>query len=130
MRRLTVDGKFCSLLSYHFVIINHFRHHKCISLAFYLVSSLNNSIRAHEKCASSLVLHEGLFPLIMKYAKTIHVERNTSAKTGIEYKKNVHIHYGEISSDEEVDFDGNEVFHIYNKQGPSSSKIPNRTSRK
>lgn len=34
------------------------------------------------------------------------------------------------SSKEEVDFDGEKIFHIYNKvQGPSPSNIPNPTSK-
>lgn len=65
----------------------------------------------------------------MEHAKALQVERNLRAKMGIEFKMNVHVHYGDTSSDEEVYSDGDEVFHIFNKQGPLSSKS-NPTCRK
>lgn len=79
-------------ITYHFKWLLTYR--KCISFPFYFVSSLKNSIRAHDKILSSHVLHEGLILLIIEYSKALHVERNPMAKKWHEFKKNVRVHYG------------------------------------
>lgn len=70
MRYITLDEHFASIFSYHFMILNHFRHDRRISLPFYLLSSLENSLTNHAKNDDNPILHEGLIMLIMEHNKS------------------------------------------------------------
>lgn len=124
MQYLSLDRKFYSIFNYHFVILYHFHHCKCISIMFYLVSSLKNSLKDNEKNITSPILHEGLILPIMEHAKSFYVERNLVPKYGIELKKNVRVHYSDTYFKyEDVDCDNEELFHIYENQHLLSSRI-------
>lgn len=64
----------------HFVILNHFRHDKRVSLPYYLFRSLNN----HSKNPSNSVLHCRLLLLIYEHCKTLTILENKrlSASSG------------------------------------------------
>lgn len=74
MRYITLDGPFTTIFSYHFTILNHFRHDRKIYLSFYFLSSLENGLSNHANNNDNHVLHEALNLLIMKYAKMNEVK--------------------------------------------------------
>lgn len=74
MRYITLDGHFDSIFSYHFTILNHFRHDRKISFPFYLFSSLEHSLSNHAKISENPILHEELILLIIEYAKVHEVK--------------------------------------------------------
>lgn len=73
MRYITLNGRYASIFSYHFTILNYFRHGKIISIPFYLASSLENSLEKHLENPNNPVLHEGLIVLIMEYTKSLEI---------------------------------------------------------
>lgn len=83
MRYITLDGRYASIFSHYFTILNHFRHGRLISIPFYLVSSLENSLVKHSENQDNLVIHEGLILLIMEYAQAHEVKPSPKDKTHI-----------------------------------------------
>lgn len=73
MRYITLDGRYASLFSYHFTILNHFRHGKLIFVPYYLASSPENSLEKHLEKPSNPILHEGLIILIMEHAESLEI---------------------------------------------------------
>lgn len=81
MRYLTLDNHFTSIFSYHFMMLNHCRHDRRISLLFYLLSSLEHSLANHVKNGDNLILHAGLTMIIMEYDKPHGVKSSPIVKT-------------------------------------------------
>lgn len=77
MEYITVEGRFSRAHTYHFVLLNHFRHDKKVSLPYYLFRSLNK----HSKNPSSPVLHCGLLLLIYEHCKTLALLENKRLST-------------------------------------------------
>lgn len=92
MRYITHDGHYANIFSYHFMILNHFRYNKIISLPFYLLSFLENSLANHTKNSDNLVVHEGLIKLIMEYAKDYGVKPSPTVQSPNSLT-NTSIHY-------------------------------------
>ena len=68
---VTLDTRFSRVFSHHFVLLNHFRHGIKVSIPFYLLSSLKDSIKGiREKTIANPPLHEGLMLLIYKHIKS------------------------------------------------------------
>lgn len=69
MRYFTLDGRFSTLSSNHFMLLNHFRHKKRVPFSYYLLASLENGIKDFKRNPKNPILHEGLILLVMEYAK-------------------------------------------------------------
>lgn len=76
MEYITVEGHFTRVHTYHFVLLNHFRHKKRISLPYYLFRSLSRSLNKHSKNPSTPVLHCGLIFLIYEHCKILAIQEN------------------------------------------------------
>lgn len=83
------------------MILNHFWHNKRISLPFYLLSSLENSLANHTKNSDNPVLHEGIIMLNMEYYKDHGVKPSSVVKSP-NFPTNIHVHYvSDMEMDEE-----------------------------
>lgn len=68
MEYVTIDGRFTKIYSYHFVLLNHFRHSIKIYFPYYLMCSLNDNLANHIKNPKvSPLAHQGLILLIYEH---------------------------------------------------------------
>ncbi|WP_258316876.1 hypothetical protein, partial [Escherichia coli] len=65
MRYITLDGKFMKVYGYHFVLLNHFRHNDKVNFPYFLLYSMNASLKAYkENPQGDTAMHQGLMVLI------------------------------------------------------------------
>lgn len=75
MRYITLEGFFSMINAYHFLMLNHFYHKKRISFPYYILASLDSSLKDHKRNPKNLVFHVGLILLMSKYAKYFEVAK-------------------------------------------------------
>lgn len=78
-----MEGHFTRAHTYHFVLLNHFRHEKRVSLPYYLFRSLSRSLNKHNKNPSNPVLHYGLILLIYEHYKILAIQENKRLSTSL-----------------------------------------------
>lgn len=49
MRYITLDGRFTKVYGYHFVPLNHFRHNDKVNFPYFLLCSMNASLKAYKE---------------------------------------------------------------------------------
>lgn len=75
MRYVTLEGRYTMINTYHFLLLNHFKHKKRISFPYYLLISLDLGIKDYMKNPKNLVLHVGLILLIYEHVKAHEVQK-------------------------------------------------------
>lgn len=73
MEYIIVEGHFTRVHTYHFMLLNHFRHEKRISLPHYLFRSLSRSLNKHRKNPTTPMLYCGLILLIYEHCKILAI---------------------------------------------------------
>lgn len=76
MRYVTLEGRYIVINTYHFLLLNHYRHKKWISFLYYLLMSLDSGIKDHMKNPRNPVLHVGLILLIYEHVKFHEVQKS------------------------------------------------------
>lgn len=67
---ITLDGRFTKVYDYHFVLMNHFRHDEKVNIPYFLLCSMNDTIKAYkENPMGDTAMHQGLMVLIYDHLK-------------------------------------------------------------
>lgn len=70
MHYITLDGRFTKFYGYHFVLLNHFRHDEKVNFPYFLLCSMNATIKAYkENPMGDTAMHQGLMVLIYDHLK-------------------------------------------------------------
>lgn len=70
MRYITLDGRFTKVYGYHFVLLNHFRYDEKVNIPYFLICSMNATIKAHrDNPKGDTTMHQGLMVLIYDHLK-------------------------------------------------------------
>lgn len=78
---ITLDGRLRRAYGYHFVLLNHFRHGEKVSLPYYLVCSMDHTIKEMQKDPQGdHALHQGLMVLFYKLLKWKSIEKPIRGK--------------------------------------------------
>lgn len=87
MHYFMLEGRFSVVYSYHFMLLNQFRHKVLISFPFYLLLSMEKSIKDHQKNPKKVILHEGLMIMLFSHSKLklILVSPKTPSKKGVKF---------------------------------------------
>lgn len=68
---ITLDGRFTKVYSYHFVLLNHYRHDEKVNFPYFLLRSMNATIKAYkENPMGDTAMHQGLMVLIYDHLKS------------------------------------------------------------
>lgn len=70
MHYITLDGRFTKVYGYHFMMLNHFRYKDKFNMPYFLICSMNSTIKAHrENPKGDISMHQGLMVLIYEHIK-------------------------------------------------------------
>lgn len=70
MHYVTLDGRFTKVYGYHFVLLNHFKYDEKFNIPYFLLCSMNATIKAHkENPKGDTDMHQGLMVLIYVHLK-------------------------------------------------------------
>lgn len=131
MRYITLDDQYASILSYHFMILNHFSHNKRISLPFYLLSSLENNMVNQTKNSDNRILHQGLIMIIMEYAKDHGIKPsrvvkspNSLTNTNVHYVSDIEMNDKELCRAmdwQDLNILNDSEYHLSQEEGPQQN---------
>lgn len=80
MKYFTLEGHHKVYYYYHMPLLNHFRNHDLLCLPFYLLHSLENSIKEaldpKNEDKQPIPLHQGLIYKLYRYHSTLYPHRN------------------------------------------------------
>lgn len=71
MHYVTLDGRFRKVYGYHFFLLNHFRYDEKVNFSYFLLCSMNATIKAHrDNLKGDTMMHQGPMVLIYDHLKT------------------------------------------------------------
>lgn len=82
---ITLDSRFDRVRTFHFVLLNHFRHKVKISFTFYLYTSMCKALSSFKKKPFvNPALYEGLLLLIHEHFKALSLSKPPSLKSNVD----------------------------------------------